>query len=485
MTSHPAATGPHSGPSTGLAGELEERSSAGSGWAPTHPNEWGSAPIARRLAWVRAFRRLVADRAEELTALIADEVHKPPHEAMTADLAPLLASCVWHERHAARALRTRAARGTPLWLRYTRVRIERAPLGRVGIIATWNYPVQLLGIQLVQALVTGNCVVVKPSERSPRSQGLLLDLAERAGLPAGVLSRRDATRDEGRRMILEDHLDHVVFTGSTRTGREIARQAAERLIPTTLELSGNDSALVLEDADAALAARAIWFAVTANGGQTCMAPRRAVVHRGVYERFVAELATLAAGERARRLIDAESAERCFELVREAIVAGGRSLSGVIEAPRDGVMRPVAVADCPTGCGLVEGDHFGPAIAVLPFEDLREAMAIHHREHLPGAVQHLSCSVYTRSGRTAGALAGGLGCSFVTVNDSVIPQSHPAAAIAGKGRSGWGASRGEEGLLAMTRPVAVARSGRLMRPPTDPPTPEQARRLSGLIRWLYC
>lgn len=285
-------------------------------------------------------------------------------------------------------------------------------------------------------------------------------------------------------MIMEDHLDQLVFTGSTKTGTEIARLAAERLLPTTLELSGNDSAIVLEDADVSLAARAIWFAVCVNGGQTCMAPRRALVHRDVYDAFVAELAPLAAGAKARRLIDRAAAERCAALCREAVQAGGRSLSGVLEEPVGSAMRPVAVVDCPADAALVEGDHFGPALAVLAFDDEAEAMAVHHRAGMNGLPQHLACSVYTRTPERGRAMAAGLGASFVTINDSVIPQSHPASAISGRGRSGWGASRGEEGLLAMTRAVTVASSGRLMRPPTDAPTPAQTRKLTALISWLY-
>ncbi len=164
--------------------------------------------------------------------------------------------------------------------------------------------------------------------------------------------------------------------------------------------------------------------------------------------------------------------------------GGRSLSGVLEAPKDGWIRPLVIVDCPPEAALVEGDHFGPALAVVAVSNLDEAIAIHHREEFPGEAQHLSCAVYGRSGSVNTNLAVRLGASFVTINDSLIPQSHPATSIAGRGPSGWGASRGVEGLLAMTRPVAVSRSGLLMRPPSEPPTPSQAARLGRAIAWLY-
>ena len=183
-------------------------------------------------------------------------------------------------------------RGGAWWSIGQRHQVERVPLGRIGIIATWNYPVQLLGVQLVQALAAGNRVVVKPSERTPRTQALLLDLARRAGLPEGTLDVLPATRDAGAAMLQHAEMDHLVFAGSTAVGRRIAEAAARRLLPSTLELSGRDTAFVLADADPALAARTIWSAVTMNAGQTCMAPRRVLVDSRVYERFLAALARL-------------------------------------------------------------------------------------------------------------------------------------------------------------------------------------------------
>ena len=134
------------------------------------------------------------------------------------------------------------------------------PLGRVLVIATWNYPVQLLGIQLVQAVLAGNRVVVKPSERAPKTQARLIALAVEAAeaVPSmrGVIESRPATRGEGQRLVAEEQFDHVIFIGSTAVGRAIAEVCAARLIPTTLELSGSDSAIVFADADARAAARA-------------------------------------------------------------------------------------------------------------------------------------------------------------------------------------------------------------------------------------
>ena len=435
-------------------------------------------------AWLRGFRRRVARDAESLAHLLHDEIGKPIDEAIAADVMALLAAIKWHEKHAARILSPRRAKGRPAWLLGVRHRVMHAPLGRVGIIATWNYPVQLLGVQLVQALVAGNRVIVKPSEHAPRTQHALLELA-REGLPEGTLEWTDATREAGRDVLREGvgagTLDHIVFTGSTSVGRAIASTLADPLVPSTLDLSGRDSAFVMSDANPALAARTIWHHVTMNAGQTCMAPRRALVHQDIYAEFIRQLGLIGAGEPPRRLITREAAQEAHRAAVEGVEAGGRPLSGVLEEPGSDcgrLMHPVALVDCPANAPTVAGNHFGPVIAVVPVRDLDEALAIHH-EH----GQHLATSVFTRSKAQARTLAPRLGSSVVTINDVILPTAHPATALGGRGPSGWGLSRGEEGLRAMTRTVAVSHTGTI-RLPVGPTPPGMTDKLSKLIGTLY-
>lgn len=448
---------------------------AGAARTSEGPEHW---PLRERVEWLRSFRAGVAARRDELIDLCVEEVRKTRWEALTADILPLLTAIRWHEKRAARVLRDRRLPGSPWWMLGQSHRIAREPLGTVGVIATWNYPVQLLGVQITQALVAGNRVVVKPSERSARTQALLLGIATDAGLPEGRLRRVDATREAGATMLRDGRFDHVVFTGSTGVGREIARWGAETLTPTTLELSGRDSAFVLADADPRLAARSIWHAATTNAGQTCMAPRRALVDRRVYRAFLEAMAPLASGARARRLIDERAARRVFELARDATRAGGRPLSGVLEAPRGDLFVPAAIADCPEHAALVGGDHFGPAIALVAVEDIEHALRVHAQ-----CDQHLATSVFTRDARAARALARRLDATTVTHNDCVIPTGHPASSISGRGASGWGESRGVSGLLSLTRPVHLSTTPRL-RPALDEPPPGQRRQFDAVLSRLY-
>jgi aldehyde dehydrogenase (NAD+) len=441
-----------------------------------------SAPDWRaRRGWLRRFRRAVAAHARDLSRLSAEEIGKPEAEAYVSEILPLLASIRWHERRAGRLLGLRRAGGRPAWLPGRSVSLQRAPLGRVLLIATWNYPVGLLGVQLVQAVAAGNRVTVKPSERSPESQRLLVRLAASCGLPSGWIELAGAARSEGERLVREGRFDKVLFTGGSATGCAVAERCATSMTPSVLELSGRDSAIVLSDADPALAARRIWLAFTMNAGQTCMAPRRALVDRSIYSAFLAAMAPLAAGARPVRLADSAEASRCSALVHEALAMGARSLSSVAEQASNGWMRPIVAADCPAHAPIVRGDHFGPVLAVVAVSGLDEALQVHR-----GVAQSLSASVFTRAARRLSRDArfvASLGASVVTFNECVTPTGHPGVPIAGRGASGWGASRGEAGLLELSRPVAVARTAAW----TPDPVPPSARALGvldRLVRWWH-
>ncbi len=460
--------------------------------------EWNSDsanlfwPLAERLQWLEGFGIRIDRHADDLIKLIRIETGKSAWESFASEILPLRASIRWHLNNAPRILAPRRLSGRPWWMLGQRHEVLRLPAGRVAIIATWNYPVQLLGIQLVQSIVAGNITVVKPSENSPRSQGLLLRLAAE-GLRDGMLTRTAATRAAGEELLGVQSLganspgqvpfDHIVFTGSTEVGRVIAKRAAESLTPTTLELSGCDSAIVLASADAKLAAKSLWQAVVLNAGQTCMAPRRIIVEKSIYRQFLTSLAPQVAGVKPMRLISEAAARRMDSCVRQAISLGGHSLSGVVEYSNQANVRPTAIFDCSIASDLAVGNHFSPAVAVIRADDAAHALAIHKTFR-----KHLSVSVFASS-QQARSLAGDahfigqLRAGSVTFNDSLIPTAHPSASIRGTGESGWGPSRGESGLLELSRSVTVSDTSRWIRMPTGEPDQKTQRILRAILGGL--
>ena len=410
---------------------------------------------------------------------IYTDIAKPYAEALTADVLPVIGACRWLKSHAARHLAPRRVGGGGMLSIGQSHRVQRVPAGRVAIIATWNYPVQLLGIQLAQALVAGNDVVVKPSEHSPTSQGLLLDLAIEAGLPGGTLTRTAATREAGAELLGRERFDHVVFTGSTEVGRTIARTLADTLTPSTLELSGRDSAIVLADADPELAVKSIVQAFTANAGQTCMAPKRAIVDRAVLGAFLKHLESRLDSIKPRELVTPDAAVRAWDQARDAIDAGAARVGELPPRPEGRALRPIAVLDPGPASDLAMGANFAPTLAVLTADSTEHALAIHSRYP-----QRLDTAIYTRNVRRARTLAPRLGSTIVTINDAVIPVAHPGVSLGGRGPSGWGTSRGVEGLLDLTRPVYVSATSARVRVPFDPPSDDRARTAGRWIERLF-
>ena len=445
---------------------------------------WAALPIRQRLRPVKALRHLFVEAADALTQAVEQDLGRPADEVLGSDIIPTADACRFLEKNAARLLRpVRVPRPQrPLWLWGARDTVYRRPHGVVGIIGTWNYPVFLNGVQIVQALTAGNGVLWKPSELVPRTAGVLHELFLKAGLPADLFLRLPATREAGPQ-VAEADVDYVVFTGSAEVGRKLARRLGERLVPSTLELSGCDAMFVLADANAELAATAAWFGAVFNKGQTCLAVRRAFVHRSRYADFLERLRPLAEGVKALPLALRSQSEQAERLVREAVEQGAHVLAGGEKFPSEGAeFPPTVVADARPEMAICREASFAPLLAVLPFDSVEEALEMN-----AACVYGLGASVFTADLGRAETIAERLGVGSVTVNDVIAPTAHPATPFGGRGDSGWGVTQGAEGLLAMTAPQAVTVRSGTFRPHFDGALgldPATAELLRGLLAWSH-
>jgi acyl-CoA reductase-like NAD-dependent aldehyde dehydrogenase len=420
--------------------------------------DWFHRPVRDRLRLVRELRHLLVEEADTLTAAVEADVGRPPGEVVATDLLPTAAACKYLLTDAERILRPKKVGRRPLWLYDCRDVVHRRPHGVAGVIGTWNYPVFLNAVPVLHALVAGNGVLWKPSELAPRTADVLHGLFRRAGVPDGLLRLLPATRDAGPQLADAD-IDFLHFTGSDAVGAKLAARLGERLVPSVLELSGVDAVFVLPDADVRLAARAAWYGATLNAGQTCMASRRAFVHRDVVERFAAELRPLVEMAAPVRLVMPGQAEQARRLQKDAEGRGLQAARGL--AAGGAGTTPAVVFDATPDLALCREAAFAPLLAVLTFADTDQAVAMDR-----ACPFGLTAAVFTADPRAAGGLAARLRVGAVVVNDVIVPTAHPATPFGGRGRSGWGVTQGEEGLLAMTAPQVVTRRLGTFRPHID-------------------
>ncbi len=381
---------------------------------------WANLSVRERLRPVGEFRRLLVDRRDALVEAIRADIARTPDEVISTEVLPAADAARYLEKFAARILKPRRAGGRPLWLMGCRDVVHRRPWGVVGVIGTWNYPLFLNAVTVLPALVAGNAVLWKPSEVAPRFAVVFAELVRDAGFPPACFAVLPATREAGP-LLAEADVDFVHFTGSEPVGRHLAKRLGERLIPSTLELSGCDAVIVMADANLELAARAAWYSATTNQGRTCMAARRVFVQRGAWEKFV-------------ELVSRET---------KAIADTGL----ILNPPPDHPSRREST--------------FTPRLAVLPFDTLDEALALTAESPF-----RLTAAVFTRDTAAAEELATRLGVGAVMVNDTIAPAGHPGTPFGGRGASGWGSTQGDEGLLGMTTPQVVSVRGGTFRPHID-------------------
>ena len=426
---------------------------------------WAATPLSERLARVRELRLLIAEHAPLLSEASASARQRPSLESLTAEVLPLAEACRFLEREAAKLLAPRrlGSRGLPLWLAGVRSEVHREPLGVVLIIGPGNYPLLLPGVQLIQALVAGNAVLLKPGVGGSFAARALIKIIHLAGFDSHLVALLPEST-EAARSAIEARPDKVLFTGSAATGGKILAQLAPHLIPATMELSGCDAVIVRADADLVLVVKALTFGLTLNNGATCMGPKRVFVHRSIATELEGRLArafpsygstqlTSAATDQLRLLIDEATAHGAH------FVAGGRADDGSIQSP-------VILAGVPPSARLLREDIFAPVLALVTVSD--DAGAIFRTNDCPYA---LGASIFTRDESAAREIAARVHAGIVSINDLIIPTADARVPFGGRHRSGFGVTRGAEGLLELTTTKVVTVSRSKFRPAFDPSHPK--------------
>ncbi|MGL6076946.1 MAG: aldehyde dehydrogenase family protein [Fimbriiglobus sp.] len=413
---------------------------------------WAKLSLRERLEPVARLRGLLVTRRDDITQAIADDVERRPVEVLVSDVLPCASACKYLLTDAKRILAPRKVGRNPLWLVRSRDVVERRPRGVVGIIGTWNYPLFLNLIPMVQAFTAGNAVMWKPSENTPKFAAVLTKLIHDAGYPKELLQTLPTNREAGP-MLAEADMDFLHFTGSEGVGRKLAAKLGERLIPSALELSGCDAFMVFANANIAQAARGAWFGLTLNSGQTCLAVRRIFVHKSIREAFVnalREVSKTAKPMRVLRQPQVAQVERCLQ------EAAGCELIQAPGQPGEREFAPTVILDAKPQFAACQEALFAPLAALMTFENVAELQSLESQ-----CGYALGCSVFGQPD-TRWTPRSGLVCQ----DDVIVPAAHPGSPLTGVGRSGWGASQGDEGLLEMTVPQTIAGRRSTFRPEID-------------------
>src|SRR5246500_3901862 len=417
---------------------------------------WAKVPIRERCQRLSALRESILSSREALADAVVRESGKPRVEALFADLFVALDSAGYWARNAAAVLRTQRVPHHSTAAKAKRGYLLREPLGVIGIISSWNYPLAIPLSQIIPAVVAGNAVICKTSEFTPQCGALIGKLFIDAGFPANLVTVVQGGAEVGEALI-DAAPDKIVFTGSVATGRAVAEACAKRLIPTVLELGGKDAMLVLANADLDVgSSAAVWGSYT-NCGQVCLSVERLFVEQSVSDEFaarcVAKTKKLRVGPGndpntdVGPMIRPQHVQRMVDLVEDAVGRGARVLCG--GHPRSDLganfFEPTVITNVDSTMRVFEEKTFGRILAIQTVRNAEEAIA--RANDSPFA---LSASVWTRDTSRGEPIAKRLRAGAVMVNDSISYFAIAEAPHGGCGASCWGRTHGKAGLLEMVQ-----------------------------------
>jgi succinate-semialdehyde dehydrogenase/glutarate-semialdehyde dehydrogenase len=411
---------------------------------------WAELGFGGRRRALLAYKAMLVRRTDELVALVHRENGKP-HDDALIEVVLSVEHLHWAARNAARVLGRRRVRSTMLLANHA-ASVEYQPLGVVGVMGPWNYPVLTPLGSIIYALAAGNAVVFKPSELTPAVGCLLADaFADAVGDPP-VFQVVTGDGTTGHALCLAG-VDKVAFTGSPATGRKVMATCAERLVPVVLELGGKDAMVVDADADLdAAAEQALWGGM-ANAGQTCLATERVYVVDEVYDRFLARLVERASRVRPGADFGPITLPRQLEVIRrhldDALARGARALVGGPDAVHPPFVAPVVLVDVPADALVLREETFGPVLPVVRARDAGHAVELANANPYG-----LGAAVF--AGRRADRIARALRSGMTSINSVLTYAGIPSLPYGGVGESGFGSVHGPDGLREFARPKAITR-----------------------------
>ncbi len=424
---------------------------------------WRNTPFSERRRVLGLLLDHVLKHADELCEIVVRDSGKTRHNAMLGEVWPVVEKLRWTMAHGEKHLRDEPV-SSGLFV-HKRARIEYQPLGVIGVIAPWNYPLQNILGPTIPALMAGNAVVVKVSEwvawSSARFQHIFDEVFAQSGYSKDLVQIVNGYAATGAALV-SGGVDKVIFTGSMENGKRVLAEAAKTLTPVVLELGGKDPLIVCDDADLTQAVHATLTGAFINCGQNCLASERILIFESVYSDFETQLVGLAKALRqgaplAGKVVDMGAVvsplqlDLIEELVRDAVAAGARVLTGGkrVHESQGQYFAPTILADVTPDMRIAREETFGPVALLMRVRDEEHALQVAN-----GTSFGLGATVLTRSGERARRITRKLVAGNISINDFGLTYMAMDLPFGGVKGSGFGRLNGKEGLRACTNPKAV-------------------------------
>jgi succinate-semialdehyde dehydrogenase/glutarate-semialdehyde dehydrogenase len=422
---------------------------------------WAQKSFSERKQHILKMRDYVVAHAEELAAIVSRDNGKSRMDALTTEVIPSALAADWYAKNAETALAPRNLPMGSMLFANKRNRLERVPLGVVGIISPWNYPLSIPFGEVVMGFMAGNAVLLKVAAATINVGRAIEQIVAAGGLPEGLFAHIVGAGGKVSQAFFDNGINKLFFTGSVPTGKQLMAAAAKTLTPLSLELGGKDPMIVLQDADLERAANGAAWAGYQNAGQSCGGVERVYVHESVYDQFVDLLAKKTRGLRHGKdrefdvdmgsMTTEEQLKTVQRQVDAAVKAGAKIVaqSQLVGDPKGYFYPATLMTDVDHSMELMREETFGPVVPVMKFKTVEDAIAMAN-----DSTMALTSSVWTRDNEQGKRIARKLESGVTTINDHLYTHGQSEAPWGGWKDSGVGRTHSALGLDEMTQPKVV-------------------------------
>lgn len=422
--------------------------------------KWAEFSFAERGKHLRKMQRHLVQHGEEYAKVISSDNGKTLADAYLTEISSAILAFDYYIKHSARVLRTRRVKGSHIFSLFTRNRLQHVPMGVIGIISPWNYPLAIPMHEILMALMSGNGLLYKAASETQMVGQIIQKIVDAGELPQDLFVQVNVPGRVAGDAFLEAGIDKLFFTGSVPIGKKLMQKAAETLTPVSLELGGNDPMIVCAEANLKKAVNGAIWAGLSNSGQSCAGIERVYVHRDVYTPFLkllkkkVEKLRVGNPDQKDTHIGTMTTSRQKEAVRsllEEAIGQGAVVSAIsqIDETTGQALPATILTDVNQEMRIMKEETFGPVLGIMPFKTIEEAIQLANDSDLG-----LTASIWTKNHRLGRKIASQLEAGVVTVNNHLISHGMPNLPWGGFKESGIGRTHGELGLLEMTEPRAI-------------------------------